>query len=1254
MGKNIVIALALVSAGFFAAYLRFRPYLGNEGAYTDGLQNYERAVGPEIRYAVWEGRQLLSPSINTDAAETRAAVSPDGRWIVFSAGEEGLNSGLYIADFSGGKAGQPRLLEELETAADEMAPAFGPDALYFASNRSGGSGGLDLYQASYADGEFGPAQPVPGVNTESDESDPAAFPTGGGLLFASNRNGSWDLFSAHPAQSLGQASAGGSVRSLEPVNSLADDREPALSMDGTTLFFASDREPSAGDFDLFRSVYGSGGWLRPEALVGLNGPGSERAPLPMADGFTLLFSARDRMTSHSESTLSAAAESGRVGSSGESSTGATGELSAPDLWRARSRELFRLPGRPVGLLDVLILIGLLLLALLAWLAKRWRELEVLYKCFLVSALAHGALVLWFQYVRVEGGQVDLPGRDALFQVSLASSGAQASSPDRERSGHLAAEPSERAISELERRNELPADALDVAALEPTALAQLERANESSNPIPRHALPAPARVTFEAASRSELRSQKPDPRARDDSEAPALAMRSQVESMRPEARSSAAATAVPRRSEARRELQSPAAQRTALSSAVPAPLPKQSAKVAALAEPMELAGSSRTSPALAGPELSTRAAAADAETSGESLLMPAARRTRRDELALDGPQKAAVPSESKNGPAPSFERRQTVGAKVAEDQPKPERASLQALAAPVGNAGSEVHVSTALKRPVASADQSRGAPIGAVPASKQAEMPLAAVAGLDPQSNRSQAFEVPKRALNKPAPGQAPRPLRIPDLVAVGATSAAAPRKFEPAQVQPKARTASSVMTRPRSPQLQGAVASALQPSAIRSAPKPNLPSAERLGSIPLELPSVEDMAPSRFVSAGPKLERFRPELSNVVVERLGREVLRSEAFAPERVAIDRTPYRTRFGTERERALREFGGTEETERAVADGLAYLARAQNSRGYWGSSREREEKYGEVAIGKSGLALLAFLGAGHTPRSTREFAQVSQRAVDWLLSRQNPQTGHFGDGSSYSHGIATYALAECFAMEADEALRRPLELAVARILQAQDRRAGRRSGGWGYYFAGKSRAPDDWPRVSISSWQVMALESARLGGLDVPDQAFAAAKEFLSGSLDRRGWFRYSHDPNRLNSGYPTLPASTPAALFALSLLGEDIASQAWKAPMAFTLERAPTSFRTRGDDRFVFDAVGNMYFWYYGSLALFRHGGSAWSRWNSALQETLLPAQERDGSWRSATPYSKMALDTQDHIYSTAMCVLTLEVYYRYFTPLLKVE
>jgi hypothetical protein len=80
--------------------------------------------------------------------------------------------------------------------------------------------------------------------------------------------------------------------------------------------------------------------------------------------------------------------------------------------------------------------------------------------------------------------------------------------------------------------------------------------------------------------------------------------------------------------------------------------------------------------------------------------------------------------------------------------------------------------------------------------------------------------------------------------------------------------------------------------------------------------------------------------------------------------------------------------------------------------------------------------------------------------------------------------------------------------------------------------------------------------------------------------------------------------------------------------------------------------NMYGWYYGSMALFQVGGTYWKRWNTAMKKCLVENQRKggcaDGSWDPVflwgNGYSPRNMGGR--VYSTAICALTLEVYYRY--------
>ena len=58
----------------------------------------------------------------------------------------------------------------------------------------------------------------------------------------------------------------------------------------------------------------------------------------------------------------------------------------------------------------------------------------------------------------------------------------------------------------------------------------------------------------------------------------------------------------------------------------------------------------------------------------------------------------------------------------------------------------------------------------------------------------------------------------------------------------------------------------------------------------------------------------------------------------------------------------------------------------------------------IGKTGLALLAFLGAGELPGEDGEFRAEVEAAIAFLKGVQDDRTGHFGDSSAYSHAIVT----------------------------------------------------------------------------------------------------------------------------------------------------------------------------------------------------------------------------------------------------------
>lgn len=74
--------------------------------------------------------------------------------------------------------------------------------------------------------------------------------------------------------------------------------------------------------------------------------------------------------------------------------------------------------------------------------------------------------------------------------------------------------------------------------------------------------------------------------------------------------------------------------------------------------------------------------------------------------------------------------------------------------------------------------------------------------------------------------------------------------------------------------------------------------------------------------------------------------------------------------------------------------------------------------------------------------------------------------------------------------------------------------------------------------------------------------------------------------------------------------------------------------------------HLYYWYYGTLAMFQLGGEHWTRWNQTLTSTLLATQNQKGHQRGSwDPESPFGVDG-GRVFATACSALCLEVYYRY--------
>ncbi|MHC4914433.1 MAG: prenyltransferase/squalene oxidase repeat-containing protein [Planctomycetota bacterium] len=361
----------------------------------------------------------------------------------------------------------------------------------------------------------------------------------------------------------------------------------------------------------------------------------------------------------------------------------------------------------------------------------------------------------------------------------------------------------------------------------------------------------------------------------------------------------------------------------------------------------------------------------------------------------------------------------------------------------------------------------------------------------------------------------------------------------------------------------------------------------------------------------------------------------------------------RDGGGRKRAIGRFGGSPATESAVEAALQWLKRHQESEGYWDVDkweggnvvqgnllRGARQKSQDISI--TGLATLAFLGAGYTHKSGK-FKDNVHRAVNWLASKQLPSGGFGFEGYGksplngfqiYDHAIGTLALAEAYGMSRDPVLREPAQKGVDNLVKLQ--------ASYGAWQHGGTKS------MSVTGWVIMALKSAKVAGLRVDGSAFQGAHNWIQQCHDKKFQGMITYSP-RVRAYWGRGYVTTAAGAVCKQFMGVPNTDASMKANADFLLKEVPT---------WIADAHAKKtcqwpYYWYYGTLAMFQMGGNHWAQWNTAMKKTLVPNQRKggpldgskndvDGSWDCDMGFGP----TGGRAYTTAVNALSLEVYYRY--------
>jgi hypothetical protein len=296
----------------------------------------------------------------------------------------------------------------------------------------------------------------------------------------------------------------------------------------------------------------------------------------------------------------------------------------------------------------------------------------------------------------------------------------------------------------------------------------------------------------------------------------------------------------------------------------------------------------------------------------------------------------------------------------------------------------------------------------------------------------------------------------------------------------------------------------------------------------------------------------------------------------------------------------------------------------------------------VGVTGLAMLAFLSAGSTT-SRGVYQEQVKMGTKWLKEMQDKDTGLIGDMSSheflYNHSIATLALCEVYYDSKSPLLARTCQDAVNYIQRARNP-----YGAWRYDVP-----PMGDQDTSMTGWMVFALKAAEDADLQVDRGAYEGAMsmidEFTDEASGRVGYNALGNRSSRITGVNDHFPAEKGEAMTAVGLLcrifmGQDDLKQ-------YPMLKKHGDLMLRSLPKWDPDGFGNdMYYWYYGTYAMYQLGGKHWRLWEEALQETVLKNQRKDGdakgSWDPNGPWGFAG----GRVYSTAMLALSIEVYFRY--------
>jgi hypothetical protein len=339
---------------------------------------------------------------------------------------------------------------------------------------------------------------------------------------------------------------------------------------------------------------------------------------------------------------------------------------------------------------------------------------------------------------------------------------------------------------------------------------------------------------------------------------------------------------------------------------------------------------------------------------------------------------------------------------------------------------------------------------------------------------------------------------------------------------------------------------------------------------------------------------------------------------------------------RARLAAKYGGSAGSEEAVERGLRWIINHQLSDGSWRFRHHQGQCAGrcgdegkiDMPTAATGLALMSLMGAGYTHEKGPYQEQI-RKGLDYLNGQSKFRGSLRGHGTLYAHAIATIALAEAVTLTGDETYRQAVNDAYEYIALSQHKK-----GGWKY----EPQTPGD---MSVTGWQLMAVKACRNAGCSEKSEMMIKAKSFVDSLAHADdAAYGYEIDPKGdVKIDTRRKPSCTAIGHLMQMYLGSPLESPELLSGCELLASAGPSDT--------------DVYFNYYGTLVLHHARSRHWKRWNQTVREHLIRTQQRNGHEDGSWFFPDLHGNVGGRLYTTAMAVMTLEVYYR-FMPLYEFE